>query len=66
MWFRRYRYYVVMLVVGMHIGIVFTMNIFFEASTYMLILLGLPWGGIFDWGYARLSGAERRQAAATT
>ena len=66
MWFRRYRYYVVMLVVGMHIGIVFTMNIFFEASTYMLILLGLPWGRIFDWGYAQLPGAERRQAAATT
>jgi hypothetical protein len=49
MWFRRFRYYIVMMVVGMHFGIVLTMNIFFEASTYFLILLGLPWGFFFDW-----------------
>jgi hypothetical protein len=54
MWFRRYRYYIVMLVVSMHFGIAISMNIFFEASTYFLILLGLPWGRIFDWAYARL------------
>ena len=54
MWFRRYRYYIVMLVVGMHFGIVLTMNIFFEASTYFLILLALPWGRIIDWLYAKM------------
>jgi hypothetical protein len=54
MWFRKYRYYIVMLVVSMHFGIAITMNIFFEASTYFLILLGLPWGRIFDWVRARL------------
>lgn len=55
MWFRKYRYYIVMLVVSMHIGIAISMNIFFEASTYFLILLGLPWGRIFDWVRTRVS-----------
>jgi hypothetical protein len=66
MWFRKYRYYIVMLVVSMHIGIAVTMNIFFEASTYFLILLGLPWGRIFDWVRTRLriSSSPRSSAPA--
>jgi hypothetical protein len=48
MWWRAYRYPVVLLVVGMHIGIYFSMNIFFAASTYFLILLGLPWNRVID------------------
>ena len=64
MWFRRYRYYIVMLVVSMHFGIAVSMNIFFAASTYFLILLGLPWGRIFEWTYDRLSvlGSSRSSA----
>ncbi len=49
MWWRKFRYVVVVLVIGMHIGIVLTMNIFFHASTYFLILLGLPWHRIIDY-----------------
>jgi len=49
MWWRKPRYVVVLLVVGMHFGIVLTMNIFFHASTYFLILLGLPWHRIIDY-----------------
>ena len=48
MWWRKYRYVVIMLVVGMHIGIVLTMNIFFHASTYLLLLLGIPWNRVID------------------
>jgi hypothetical protein len=48
MWWRPYRYPVVLLVVGMHLGIYVSMNIFFAASTYFLILLGLPWNRVFD------------------
>lgn len=48
MWWRPYRYPVVLLVVGMHFGIYATMNIFFAASTYFLILLSLPWNRVFD------------------
>ena len=33
----------------MHVGILFTMNIFFHASTYFLVLLGLPWHRIIDY-----------------
>lgn len=48
MWWRPYRYPVVLLVVSMHLGIYVTMNIFFAASTYFLILLSLPWNRVFD------------------
>lgn len=48
MWWRRWRYPVVLLLVTMHIGIYVAMNIFFAASTYFLILLGLPWNRVFD------------------
>ena len=48
MWWRKLRYVVVLLVIGMHIGIFLTMNIFFHASTYLLLLLGLPWHRIID------------------
>ena len=48
MWWRKFRYVVVLLVVGMHFGIFLTMNIFFHAATYLLILLGLPWHRLID------------------
>ena len=48
MWWRRFRYPVVLTIVGMHIGIAISMNIFFDASTYFLILLGLPWPVLID------------------
>ena len=48
MWWRKFRYVVVLLVVGMHFGIFLTMNIFFHASTYLLVLLALPWHRIID------------------
>lgn len=51
MWWRRFRYYIVMMVVSMHFGILITMNIFFGASTYLLILLGLPWPAIINTTY---------------
>ena len=56
MWWRRYRHLVVILVVGMHIGIFFTMNIFFHASTYLLLLLALPWNRIIDYVLAAANG----------
>ncbi len=47
-----------MLVVGMHLGIYASTSIFFEASTYFLLLLGLPWNRLFDvvleYDYSRL------------
>ena len=66
MWFRRYRYYIVLLVVSMHFGIVLTMNIFFEASTYLLLLLGVPWGRVFDWLFDRVPILNRLRASAST
>lgn len=54
MWWKKPRYFIVMMVLAMHIGIVYTMNIFFHASTYFLILLALPWNSIIDTALGRL------------
>ncbi len=59
MWWRRFRYPIVMLVVSMHIGILLTMNIFFAASTYLLILLGLPWPWLLNRLIERMGGSSR-------
>jgi hypothetical protein len=54
MWWRKYRNVVILLVAGMHIGIVLTMDIFFQASTYLLLLLGIPWNHVIDYALKRL------------
>lgn len=63
MWFRKYRYYIVMLVISMHFGILLTMNIFFDASTYLLILLGLPWNQVLDAARAKVTGMTSSESA---
>lgn len=47
-WWRRFRYPVLLLLVGMHVGIVLSMNIAFWWTTILLALLALPWGSLFD------------------
>ena len=42
LWFRKTRYFVLWAIVGLHIGIAISMNIFFETYTYQLALLSLP------------------------
>lgn len=47
-WWRRFRYPVMGLLVSMHIGIAFSMNIMFWWTTFILVLLMLPWGSLVD------------------
>jgi len=47
-WWRRFRYPVMGLLVSMHIGIAFSMNIMFWWTTIILALLMLPWGTLAD------------------
>lgn len=47
-WWRKSRHVVLALMAVMHIGIVYSMNIFFAASTYFLILLAIPWNRVID------------------
>lgn len=49
MWWRTPRYIIVSLVAIMHIGTEISMNIFFPATTYLLIILALPWHRAIDW-----------------
>lgn len=42
-WWRRWRPYITLALIGMHIGIDFAMNIFFKAFTIQLIIMGFPW-----------------------
>jgi hypothetical protein len=43
MWFRRLRPYVILVTIGMHFGITWTMNIVFIAFEMQLFLTGFPW-----------------------
>ena len=63
MWWRRFRYPIVLLVISMHIGILITMNIFFAASTYLLILLALPWPWLLNRLIERMGWPARPAAA---
>jgi uncharacterized membrane protein len=47
-WWRRFRYPVMGLLVSMHVGIAFSMNIMFWWTTIILVLLMLPWGSLYD------------------
>ncbi|SMO42818.1 hypothetical protein [Fodinibius sediminis] len=42
-WYRRWRPYITLALIGMHIGIDLTMNIFFKTFTIQLIIMGFPW-----------------------
>ena len=48
MWFRKTRYFITPVIVGMHFGVLMTMNITFNAFTLQLILLALPWAAFID------------------
>lgn len=52
-WFRKPRYVVMMLVLGLHIGIYLVMDIIFMLSMVELVLLGLPWAALIDWAINR-------------
>lgn len=44
LWFQKTRIVMIGLLIGMHIGIYFTMNIWFGTFMSELLLIGLPWG----------------------
>ncbi|WP_103665812.1 hypothetical protein [Gracilimonas amylolytica] len=42
-WFKKLRPYIVIMLIGMHVGIDLTMNIFFKTFTIQLIIMGFFW-----------------------
>lgn len=42
-WFKKTRIWITLMLIGMHVGIDLTMNIFFKTFTLQLILMGFPW-----------------------
>lgn len=49
LWFRKTRWIQAIILMGMHIGIVFTLNIYFGDYVYLLLLIGFPWDKLFDY-----------------
>ncbi len=47
-WWPRFRTPIIFAILGLHIGIFYSMNIIFKLSMLELILLGLPWGAWID------------------
>ena len=43
LWFKKYRTLITILIIGMHVGIIYTMNIRFDASIVQMSIIGLPW-----------------------
>ncbi|MCG8372071.1 MAG: hypothetical protein MI700_00975 [Balneolales bacterium] len=43
MFFKKYRWIFVSALVALHFGIYMTMNIFFSAATWLLVIIGFPW-----------------------
>lgn len=48
MWWKRFRPFVFMLVIALHIGIYLTMNIWFRSYTIELFIIGFPWHKLID------------------
>ncbi len=54
-WWRQTRMWAAFLLIGMHIGILLTMNIFFYTYILHLTLLAMPWPSLIDRSLARRS-----------
>lgn len=63
-WFRKSRWFAAVMLIGMHVGILLTLNIRFDASIAQLAVLGLPWYLLFGRVLDRRPHVERplRQA----
>jgi len=48
MWFKKFRPFTTLMLIGMHFGITMTMNIRFDAFVMQLILVGFPWYILLD------------------
>lgn len=48
LWWKKFRPYVITAVILMHLGIYFTMNIFFKTFTIELLIVGYPWNRVFN------------------
>ncbi|WP_420317652.1 hypothetical protein [Ekhidna sp.] len=48
-WFRKTRPFIVIGIIGLHVGIFYFMNIWFHAFMVELLILGFPWGRWVDW-----------------
>lgn len=59
-WFEKTRPYIATLLIGMHIGIMISMNIRFDASIAQLIVIGYPWTLLFDYMLARRESVNRK------
>lgn len=58
LWFRKTRWLQATLLISMHVGIHWTMNIFFGPYIYLLLLVGYPWNEWADWLLNRSGGRK--------
>jgi len=66
MWYRRFRPYIMTLLVGMHVGIWAVMRLTFSANTYLLLLLAYPLPRLIDKALERLDAAPFDRIRALT
>ncbi len=59
LWYKKYRALSATILIGMHIGIMYSMNIRFDASIAQLLVIGFPWYLLFDRFLEKSKGATQ-------
>jgi len=49
LWFRKIRSFIAVALIGLHFGVLISMNISFSAFVEILIIIGFPWYKLFDF-----------------
>jgi len=57
-WFKKTRPFVGIVLIAMHFGILFSMNIHFDKCVYILLLLSFPWADLLDKYWFKTSRAD--------
>jgi hypothetical protein len=48
LWWKKFRVYIFIMLIGLHIGIYTTMNILFFYYSIQLLIIGFPWHRLFN------------------
>jgi hypothetical protein len=52
-WYEKTRPFIAILIIGMHVGILYSMNIRFDASIAQVLIIGFPWYRLFDYYFEK-------------
>jgi len=60
LWWKKLRPYIITLVIGMHLGIYYSMNIFFLSYMIELVIVGYPWYRLINKFESKIGEKEKK------